>query len=109
MTRKTSKLAVVGAVDDERRNTHAEISTDNAAARHTGGRAASTRKFNGAPQVLAAVQKRFPKATAIEQIGDENVWFEWRGERWMCALRNPSMRPIHCMTNQNWDLMRARQ
>jgi hypothetical protein len=66
-------------------------------------------EFNGAPQVLAAVQKRFPKATAIEQIGDESVWFEWRGERWMCALRNPSMRPMHCMTNQKWDLMRARQ
>jgi hypothetical protein len=27
-------------------------------------------EFNGAPQVLAAVQKRFPKATAIERKRD---------------------------------------
>jgi hypothetical protein len=60
--------------------------------------AQAQQEFSGAPQVLAAVQKRFPKATAIEQIGDESVTFEWRGLLWICALRNTSMRPMHCRT-----------
>jgi hypothetical protein len=56
---------------------------------------AAQAEFSGAPQVLKAVQKRFPKATAIEQIGDESVTFKLGDQPWMCGL-NRSMRLMNC-------------